>query len=258
MSKSIGLVKPAGTWGRMLTLLGQHPEFECVFACSSSQAGDLVQRRARHGEGLVFENLTPDEAAARKVDALVLCLPDVTRKWCPTFEGTDTVILDVSSDHPCQRLDLRPHRTLPRGHPAQHTHQQPGLLRHRRAALRPVVDDLAGPARLWRLDYSVRPNLRRERSQALADGVTPYKLVHHTHEREMSRHLGTPVLRSTRGSVLPRHFHRASQVAARNKRSRTAGTSPRSLRQRPFGARHRRDAPRPDHGGPRWRDRRLP
>ena len=51
-------------------------------------------------DGLVFENLNPEEATARKVDALVLCLPDShAASWCPAFEGTDTVILDVSSDH---------------------------------------------------------------------------------------------------------------------------------------------------------------
>ena len=36
MSKSIGLVGARGYVGaEMLTLLGQHPEFECAFACSS-------------------------------------------------------------------------------------------------------------------------------------------------------------------------------------------------------------------------------
>ena len=111
----------------MLTLLGQHPEFECVFACSSSQAGDLVQQHVPAApNGLVFENLTPDEAAARKVDAGVVLPDGHAATWCPAFEGTDTVILDEQRPPLHRRLDLRPHRTFSRGHHAQHTHQQPG------------------------------------------------------------------------------------------------------------------------------------
>ena len=148
MSKSIGLVGARGYVGaEMLTLLGQHPEFECVFACSSSQAGDLVQQHVPAApDGLVFENLTPEEAAARKVDALVLCLPDGhAAKWCPAFEGTDTVILDVSSDHRFTddwtygltehfRADIQSSTRI----------SNPGCYATAgQLALRPVVDDLA-------------------------------------------------------------------------------------------------------------------
>ena len=201
MSKSIGLVGARGYVGaEMLTLLGQHPEFECAFACSSSQAGDLVQQHVPAApDGLVFENLTPEEAAARKVDALVLCLPDGhAAKWCPAFEGTGTVILDVSSDHRFTddwtygltehfRADIT--RSTRISNPG--CYATAGQL-----ALRPMVDDLAeAPHGFGVSGYSGagRTPSPRNDPEALADGVTPYKLVHHTHEREMSRHLGTSV-----------------------------------------------------------------
>jgi len=75
MSKSIGLVGARGYVGaEMLTLLGQHPEFECVFACSSSQAGDLVQQHVPAApDGLVFESLFACGGAACGVSG-----PDVS------------------------------------------------------------------------------------------------------------------------------------------------------------------------------------
>ena len=63
-------------------------------------------------------------------------------------------------------------------------------------ALRPLVDDLAeAPHGFGVSGYSGagRTPSPRNDPEALANGVTPYKLVHHTHEREMSRHLDTPV-----------------------------------------------------------------
>ena len=199
MSKSIGWWARGYVGAEMLTLLGQHPEFECVFACSSSQAGDLVQQHVPAARWIGVRKPHPRRSRRPQGGHAGLCLPDGhAAKWCPAFEGTDTVILDVSSDHRFTddwTYGLTEHFRADIQHSTRISN--PGCYATAgQLALRPVVDDLAeAPHGFGVSGYSGagRTPSPRNDPEALADGVTPYKLVHHTHEREMSRHLGTPV-----------------------------------------------------------------
>lgn len=201
MPRTIGLVGARGYVGaEILTLLAAHPELECVFACSSSQAGQPVRDHVPDApEGLVFEDLTPEVAAARGVDAVVLCLPDgQAAAWAPAFSGLETILLDVSSDHRFSddwTYGLTEHARDRVAGSARISN--PGCYATAgQLAIHPVLELLAGtPSGFGVSGYSGAgrtPGPRNDPAM-LADGVTPYRLVGHTHEREMSRHLGRPV-----------------------------------------------------------------
>jgi N-acetyl-gamma-glutamyl-phosphate reductase len=199
--RTVGLVGARGYVGaELLGLLAGHPNLEPVFACSRSQAGDRVADHVPGAPGdLVFEDLTPEEAAQRGADAVVLCLPDgVAADWVGAFEGTHTCLLDVSSDH-------RFTDTWTYGLTEHFRERLPGSKRisnpgcyatAAQLALRPLLTLLVETPHCFGVSgYSGAGRAPSPRSDpaALADGVTPYKLVDHTHEREITRHLGTPV-----------------------------------------------------------------
>lgn len=200
-NKTIGVVGARGYVGaELLQIIQDHSRFQCAFASSTSQAGQFVREHVAGFESeLRFEDLTPEAAATREIDALVLCLPDgQSQKWVDAFGDRKTVILDVGSDF---RFD------------DQWTY---GLSEHFRAgiqnairisnpgcyatscqlALWPLIGKLDGtPSCFGVSGYSGAgrtPNSRNDR-ELLADGITPYKLVNHTHEREVSRHLGCKI-----------------------------------------------------------------
>lgn len=200
-SRTVGVVGGRGYVGaEMLGLLSGHPNLEPVFACSRGRAGDRV---ADHVPGaadhLIFEDLTPEEAAERGADAVVLCLPDGgAANWVSAFEGTDACLLDVSSDHRFTNTwtyGLTEHfRDALRG--ARRISNPGCYATAAQLALRPLQPLLAETAHCFGVSgYSGagRAPSPRNDPALLADGVTPYKLVDHTHEREISRHLGKPV-----------------------------------------------------------------
>ena len=200
-NKSIGVVGARGFVGaELLTMLETHANFQCSFAYSGSQAGEPV---AKHvvgvNEELIFEKIAPLELAARDLDAVVLCLPDKeSMQWVSAFQNSSTVLLDISSDH---RFDNSWTYGL-----SEHFRSaiqsatrisNPGCYATAcQLALRPIVDKLVYPPSCFGVSgYSGAgrtPNPRNNKV-LLADGITPYKLVNHTHEREVSRHLGAPV-----------------------------------------------------------------
>lgn len=201
MSRTIGLVGARGYVGaEILEILAAHPTLECVFASSGSQAGQSVRDHVPAAPGhLVFEDLAPEAAAERDVDAVVLCLPDgLADAWATAFAGRDTVLLDVSSDHRFTddwtygltehaRAEIAESRRI----------SNPGCYATAgQLAVRPFLDLLADVPNGFGVSghsgAGRTPGPRNDPAM-LADGVTPYRLVDHTHEREMSRHLGRPV-----------------------------------------------------------------
>ena len=144
-----------------------------------------------------FVDAGPDEVGAFGADAVILAVPDgTTDAYVRALENT--VILDLSSDH---RFDdawaygLSEH--FPEALRRAKRVANPGCYATAvQLAVRPLLPLLDGAPHAFGVSgYSgagTTPSPRNDPA-LLADGVTPYKLVGHTHEREVSRHLGVPV-----------------------------------------------------------------
>lgn len=203
-SCSVGLVGARGYVGaEMLRLLDGHPHLHCAFAASRSRAGHPVadphdRGLSSHAHSLRYEHLQPAEAAQRGVDALVLCLADgEAARWAAAFDD-ETLVLDISGDH---RFDdgwiygLSEHRRAELAHARRISN--PGCYATAaQLALRPLRYMLADAPHCFGVSgYSGAgrtPNARNDAGQ-LADGITPYSLAGHRHEREMRHHLGMAV-----------------------------------------------------------------
>ncbi|HEU4894340.1 MAG TPA: N-acetyl-gamma-glutamyl-phosphate reductase, partial [Acidimicrobiia bacterium] len=95
-SHRVGVIGARGHAGaELLHILDRHPNVEVVLAGSRELAGKPVPQI----EGLSFESVTPEEAAARDLDALFLALPDGVGGPWPAGFSDDTVIVDISADH---------------------------------------------------------------------------------------------------------------------------------------------------------------
>lgn len=144
-----------------------------------------------------FVDAGPEEIASLGADAVVLAVPDgATGAYTDRLGGT--VILDLSADH---RFD----DTWIYGLSEHNSERLRGAVRISnpgcyatavQLAVRPLLDLIEGTPHAFGVSgYSgagTTPSPRND-PVMLADGVTPYKLVNHTHEREVSRHLGIPV-----------------------------------------------------------------
>jgi N-acetyl-gamma-glutamyl-phosphate reductase common form len=198
---SIGIVGARGYVGaELIGLIARHPRFRLAYAASRSQAGQPVPVSAGAGGGgadLRFVNAGPSEIAGLGADAVVLAVPDgATAEYVQTL--SDAVVLDLSADH---RFDDTWVYGLTE-------HNAEALTQARRIsnpgcyataiqlAVRPLLPLLEGTPHAFGVSgYSgagTTPSPRNDPA-VLAEGVSPYKLVGHTHEREVSRHLGRPV-----------------------------------------------------------------
>ncbi len=199
---SIGIVGARGYVGaELIGLIAHHPNLRLAFAASRSQAGQPVPVGAGLGSGEVgelrFVDAGPDEIAGLGADAVVLAVPDGATEAYVRALG-ETVVLDLSADH---RFDdawaygLTEHNeAVLRG--AKRISNPGCYATAVQLAVRPLLGLLDGtPHGFGVSGYSgagTTPSPRND-PKLLADGITPYKLVNHTHEREVSRHLGTPV-----------------------------------------------------------------
>jgi N-acetyl-gamma-glutamyl-phosphate reductase len=199
---SIGIVGARGYVGaELISLIARHPRLRLAYAASRSQAGQPVPVGAGSGGGasgeLRFVDAGPDEIRRLGADAVVLAVPDgATAEYVDALG--DAVILDLSADH---RFDDAWAYGLSEHHAAaisaSNRIANPGCYATAvQLALRPLLDLVEGTSHAFGVSgYSgagTTPSPRNDPEQ-LANGVTPYKLVNHTHEREVSRHLGTPV-----------------------------------------------------------------
>lgn len=191
---SVGIVGARGYVGaELLGLIARHPRLRLAYAASRSQAGQPVPAVA----GATFVDAGAGEVGAMGADAVVLAVPDGATGEYVAALG-DAVVLDLSADH---RFDdawvyglsehnagsLRGARRI----------SNPGCYATAvQLALRPLLGQIEGVPHAFGVSgYSgagTTPSPRNDPA-VLADGVTPYKLVGHTHEREVSRHLGTAV-----------------------------------------------------------------
>ena len=202
--KTVGLIGARGHTGRELAaILGRRGDLQLSYASSRAMAGQPVREMAEGAPaGLVFENLTPEAAAARRTDAVILALPNgQAQAWVDAIhaERADTVIVDLSADF---RFDDAWLYGLPElygrdAHNGATRMSNPGCYATAgQLAVAPARAWLSGPAHLFGVSgYSgagTTPS-RKNDPEALADNLMPYTLAEHIHEREMARHLDAPV-----------------------------------------------------------------
>ncbi len=173
-----------------------------AYAVSREYAGRKVSEIAPEDrDECIFEALDPKEAARRRVDAVILALPDgAGGAYVDAFEASakDKIIVDLSAD---RRFDDAWAYGLPELHRAKISGAtriaNPGCYATAlQLAVAPLVPMIGGtPAIFGVSGYSgagTTPGPRND-PQRLADNLMPYKLVGHNHEREATRHLGVPV-----------------------------------------------------------------
>jgi len=193
--KTVGLVGARGhTGAELIRLIAGMDDLSLVYTSSRARAGEPVEGV----DGVRYEALTPEAAAQRGADAVILALPNgQAAPWAEAIRSArpDAVIVDLSADF---RFDDAWVYGLPEIY-GRHA------LRNARAianpgcyatagqlCVAPVRDRLSGPAHLFGVSgYSgagTTPS-RKNDPEALADNLMPYGLLDHIHEREMTRHL---------------------------------------------------------------------
>jgi N-acetyl-gamma-glutamyl-phosphate reductase len=204
MSARIGLLGARGHVGaELLRLVWRHPELDIAFLGSRQLAGQrlaAVLEEASASE-LCFEDLTPQEAVARRADLVFLALPNgLSEPYVAAFREHDEEarLIDLSADH---RFDAEWSYGLAEHHRARLRHAKrianPGCYATAaQLALRPLRDELAAPPAIFGVSgYSgagTTPSPRND-IEALRDNLIPYALVGHVHEREIAHHLDHPV-----------------------------------------------------------------
>lgn len=200
MSKRIGLIGGRGHTGReILRRIAGRDDLELAYASSREFDGRSISEIAPEYTGtLNFQALSPDDAAAIPVDAVILALPNGAAAGFVAAlerEQASAVLLDLSADY---RFDDNWVYGLPEihGREAIRTARRisnPGCYATAgQLALAPIRDRLAGAAHVFGVSgYSgagTTPS-RKNDLEALTDNLMPYALSGHIHEREMSRHL---------------------------------------------------------------------
>lgn len=213
-SISVGIVGARGYVGaELIGLIAQHPRLRLAFAASRTQAGQPVP--ATGPDPMRFVEAEPDRVRALGADAVILAVPDGATAEYLDAAG-DAVVIDLSSDH---RFDdtwaygLSEH--FPTRIATSRRISNPGCYATAiQLAARPLLDLTDGPLHAFGVSgYSGAGTTPSPRNDAalLAEGITPYKLVDHTHEREVTHHLGRSVRFSPhvapffRGIVLTLH-----------------------------------------------------
>ncbi len=200
---SVGIVGARGhTGAELIALIAGHPHLELAFVSSRELAGQPVADHVGAYTGaLRYERLDHDAVAARRVDALVLALPNgKSGEWVAAIDAAapQTLIVDLSADH---RFDATWYYGLPELTRTRYRGERrianPGCYATAmQLAIAPLLDELAGPPQCFGVSgYSGAGTTPSDRNDPdkLRDNLMPYALVDHVHEREVSRQLGVPV-----------------------------------------------------------------
>jgi N-acetyl-gamma-glutamyl-phosphate reductase len=201
--KTIGVVGARGhTGAELVRLVAHHPQLELAFVSSRELAGKRVAGQIEEFSGdLRYENLDADAIASKGVDAAVLALPNgKAQQYVAAIERArpETVIVDLSADY---RFDDSWYYGLPELYRGSYRGQRhisnPGCYATAmQLAIAPLKDLLAAPPSCFGVSgYSGAGTMPSDRNDPdkLRDNLIPYSLVDHTHEREVTRHLGFPV-----------------------------------------------------------------
>jgi N-acetyl-gamma-glutamyl-phosphate reductase common form len=147
------------------------------------------------------DQVSPDDVAAKELDAYALALPNgATKAYVQAIRRVrpDAVLVDLSADH---RFDDawvygQPERLRDRIRGARSISNPGCYATAAQLALAPLVPLLAGPPSVFGVSgYSgagTTPSSKNDPA-VLKDNVYPYSLVGHIHEREVSRQLGCQV-----------------------------------------------------------------
>ena len=199
----VGLVGARGHTGReLIRLIAGHPELMLAYAVSREFAGRPVSDIAPEDKDeCVFEALTPEEAAKRRADVVILALPDgAAASYVEAIEriSPDRIIVDLSADYRFNDDWAYGLPELNRKNIAGKTRiANPGCYATAiQLAIAPLVSKLGGvPSAFGVSGYSgagTTPSPRND-AERLKDNLMPYALTGHKHEREATRHLGKPV-----------------------------------------------------------------
>lgn len=201
--KTVGIIGARGyVGGELLALLSGHPGFEVAYVSSRQLAGEAVADHVPGYEGeLGYESVTPEGAAARDADVVVLALPNgVGGRFVEALEAhkPEVVLVDVSAD---RRFDEGwryglPERFRERLRGARRIANPGCYATGMQLGLWPLLDFFdARPHCFGVSGYSgagTTPSPRND-VEALRDNLMPYKLAGHLHQREVSHHLGASV-----------------------------------------------------------------
>ena len=202
MSKTftLGLVGARGhTGAELLKLVQSHPDLQLGFASSRELAGQPISG-ADPAITLAgkYENLAPQQVAARAPDVCVMALPNgLARPYVEAMDqgSPDTIILDLSADY---RFDSAWYYGLPeltRMRAAGKTRiANPGCYATAmQLALAPLRDYLQGPAHCTGVSgYSgagTTPSPKND-PEVLRENLLPYAPCGHMHEDEVIHQLG--------------------------------------------------------------------
>ncbi|MFT3762929.1 MAG: N-acetyl-gamma-glutamyl-phosphate reductase [Pseudoxanthomonas sp.] len=207
-TKKVGIVGARGhTGSELIRMVANHPQFDLAFVSSRELDGQPVtERNPAYAGGLRYENLSPQAAAEKRADAVVLALPngkagDYVAAINAAKVGPadhDPVVVDLSADY---RFDDAWFYGLPEltrdRYAGQKRISNPGCYATAmQLAIAPLLDRLAGPPQCFGVSgYSGAGTTPSDRNdvELLRDNLMPYSLADHMHEREVSRQLGVPV-----------------------------------------------------------------
>ena len=199
----VGLVGARGHVGsELIRLLAAHPRFELAYVSSRERAGERVDAHETSYSGdLRYTAPAHADLPSLGADAVILALPNGKAPACiDAFdaEGANPVVVDLSADY---RFDEGWYYGLPEltrsAYRGQRRISNPGCYATAmQLALAPMREALAGPAQCFGVSgYSGAGTSPSDKNdpEKLRDNLMPYSLAGHLHEREVARHLGTPV-----------------------------------------------------------------
>jgi N-acetyl-gamma-glutamyl-phosphate reductase len=201
--KSIGIVGARGFAGaELIRLVARHPALELAFVSSRELCEQRVAANVPEYVGeLRYENLDSAAVAAKNADAVVLALPNgMAAPYVAAIDQVNPqcVVVDLSADY---RFDNSWYYGLPEltrdHHAGQRRISNPGCYATAmQLAIAPLKAMLAAPPACFGVSgYSGAGTSPSERNdpEKLRDNLMAYALVDHTHEREVTKHLGVPV-----------------------------------------------------------------
>lgn len=199
----VGLVGARGHTGReLIRLIAGHPELMLAYAVSREWAGRPVSDIAPEDKDeCIFEALTPDEAAKRRADVVILAMPDgAAADYVAAIDrhAPGRIVIDLSADY---RFDDGWAYGLPelnrRNIVGKTRIANPGCYATAmQLAIAPLLARLGGVPSVFGVSgYSgagTKPSPKND-VERLRDNLMPYALTGHNHEREATRHLGAKV-----------------------------------------------------------------
>ncbi|MDR3385857.1 MAG: N-acetyl-gamma-glutamyl-phosphate reductase [Rudaea sp.] len=201
--RNIGIVGARGhTGAELIRLIARHPLLDVAFVSSRELAGQSVAAQVPEFAGkLRYENLDAAAVAARRADAVVLALPNgMAAPFVAAIDAQNPqcVVVDLSADYRFNDTWYYGLPELTRGRYAgQRRISNPGCYATAmQLAIAPLKDMLAAPPACFGVSgYSGAGTTPSDKNdpEKLRDNLMPYALVDHTHEREVTRHLGMPV-----------------------------------------------------------------